>query len=104
MVISPYDLFGNDEYIDRFFAVGIIYYNNIKCQVFCLINIDILEILIYNDEMSEFLLTDYRGKTKKVNDKFGCILVPTTYELGKSEEYANLISEESSKRAIFKGW
>lgn len=60
-------------------------------------------LLIYNDEMSEFLLTDYRGKTKKVNDKFGCILVPTTYELGKSEEYANLISDESSKRSIFKG-
>lgn len=53
--------------------------------------------------MEEFLLTDYKGKTKKVKDKFGCVLIPTTYELGKSDEYAKLISDESSKRAIFKG-
>lgn len=60
-------------------------------------------MLVYNDEMEEFLLTDYKGKVKKVKDKFGCVLIPTTYELGKSEEYAKLISDESSKRAIFKG-
>ena len=45
---------------------------------------------------------DYKGKKQVVNDKYGCVLIPTTYELGKSEEYANLISDESSKRAIFK--
>ena len=59
-------------------------------------------LLIYNDEMSPFELTDYKGKKQVVNDKYGCVLIPTTYELGKSEEYANLISDESSKRAIFK--
>ena len=32
-------------------------------------------------------------KLKKVNDKYACCLVPTTYELGKSLEYAHLISE-----------
>lgn len=52
--------------------------------------------------MTEFELKDYKGKKYIVNDKYGCILIPTTYELGKSEEYANLISDESSKRAIFK--
>lgn len=59
-------------------------------------------LLVYNDEMQPFELTDYKGKKLKVIDKFACSLIPTTYELGKSEEYANLISDESSKRAIFK--
>lgn len=59
-------------------------------------------LLVYNDEMEEFELTDYKGKKKKIKDKFACVLIPTTYELGKSEEYASLISDESSKRAIFK--
>lgn len=58
-------------------------------------------LLIYNDEMNDFELTDYKGKTKKVHDKYGCSLIPTTYELGKAEEYAKLISDESSKRSIF---
>lgn len=51
--------------------------------------------------MNDFELTDYKGKTKKVHDKYGCSLIPTTYELGKAEEYAKLISDESSKRSIF---
>ncbi len=59
-------------------------------------------MLVYNDEMENFVLTDYKGKSYKVTDKYGCVLIPTTYELGKSEEYANLLSDESSKRAIFK--
>lgn len=59
-------------------------------------------LLVYNDEMKPFELIDYKGKKEKVFDKYGCSLIPTTYELGKSEEYANLISDESSKRAIFK--
>lgn len=54
--------------------------------------------------MQKFELTDYKGKKEIVTDKYGVVLVPTTYELGKSEEYSNLISDESSKRAIFKEW
>lgn len=52
--------------------------------------------------MKEFNLEDYQGNITKVNDQYGCSLIPTTYELGKSEEYSYLISDESSKRAIFK--
>lgn len=59
-------------------------------------------LLIYNDEMEEFELEDYQGNKEKLNPKYGCTIVPTTYVLGKSEEYADLISDESSKRAIFK--
>lgn len=59
-------------------------------------------LLIYNDDQIEFDLLDYQGNITHETSKFGCCLVPTTYELGKSEEYAYLISDESSKRAIFK--
>ena len=52
--------------------------------------------------MEEFELEDYQGNKEILKNKYGCVLVPTTYELGKSEEYADLISDESSKRAIFK--
>lgn len=38
-------------------------------------------LCVYNDEMKDFELIDYKGKKLKVNDKFGVILVPTTYEL-----------------------
>ena len=58
-------------------------------------------LLIYNDEMKPFELTDYKGKTRTVTDKYSCVLIPTTYVLGKSEEYANLLSDESSARAIY---
>lgn len=57
-------------------------------------------ILSYEDNMKPFKLVDYTGKEYKVFDKYGCVLVPTTYVLGKSEDYENLI--ESSNRAIFK--
>lgn len=59
-------------------------------------------LLIYNDEMKSFKLTDYKGNSEIVTDRYGCCLVPTTYELGKSEEYAELISDESSARAVYK--
>lgn len=59
-------------------------------------------LLIYNDEMIEFELIDFQGNRETVNNKYGCVLVPTTYNLGISLEYAELISDESSARAIFK--
>lgn len=59
-------------------------------------------IMIYNDEMEEFELTDFQGHKELLKNKHGAVLLPTTYVLGKSEEYADLISDESSKRAIYK--
>lgn len=52
--------------------------------------------------MREFEVTDYKGNKQKINEKYGCILIPTTYELGKSEEYAELLSDYSSARAKYK--
>ena len=58
-------------------------------------------MLIYNDEMENFELEDFQGHKEILKNRYGCVLVPTTYELGKSEEYSYLISDDSSRRAIF---
>ena len=60
------------------------------------------QTLIYLDEQEENYLIDYEGNTYKNTDKTGACLIPCSYILGKSYEYTNLISDESSKRAIFK--
>lgn len=59
-------------------------------------------LLFYCEDMKEVVIKDYLGKEYKVNDKSGCCLLPNTYKLGKSIEYAELISEKSSKRSIYK--
>lgn len=58
-------------------------------------------LMIYNDEMYDFELEDYQGNTEILTNKYGVVCVPTTYVLGKSLEYATLISDESSERAIY---
>ena len=58
--------------------------------------------LVYNDEQLPLEVTDYLGVKYKVKDKTGCCLLPTTYRLGKSYDYATLLNNESSKRALFK--
>lgn len=59
-------------------------------------------LLFYCEDMKEVVIKDYLGQEYKVNDKSGCCLLPNTYKLGKSLEYAELISEKSSKRSIYK--
>lgn len=58
-------------------------------------------LIVYNDEMSPIELTDYCGNKELLNNVYGCACVPTTYILGKSQEYMSLLSDVSSKRAIF---
>ena len=58
--------------------------------------------LFYVENQSPFELEDYLGNKHIVSDKSGVCLVPTTYILGKAIEYANLISDDSSRRAIYK--
>ena len=60
------------------------------------------QTLIYLDEQNQNELVDYQGNSYLNTDKTGCCLVPCTYVLGKAFDYANLISDESSKRALFK--
>lgn len=58
--------------------------------------------LIYSENQPSVEMVDYLGNKDIVNDKSGCTLLPTTYELSMSEEYASLVNDNSSKRAIFK--
>ena len=60
------------------------------------------QTLIYLDEQVPNDLVDYQGNKYINTDKTGCSLIPCSYVLGKALEYANLISDESSKRAIYK--
>jgi len=59
-------------------------------------------LLMYIDNQSPFVLTDYKGKESIVKDKSGCCLIPTTYVLGKALDYATLVNDNSSHRAIYK--
>lgn len=58
-------------------------------------------LLYYIDDAKPIYISDYQGNTELITQKTGSCIVPTTYVLGKAEEYADLI-EESSKRAIYK--
>lgn len=58
--------------------------------------------LAYNDNQKTFELEDFRGKKMTVTDKHGICFIPTTYTLGKSLEYAMLLEDDSSKRAVYK--
>ena len=60
------------------------------------------QTLIYLDEQVENDIIDYEGNLYHNTDKTGCCLIPCSYILGKAIDYANLISDESSKRAIYK--
>lgn len=60
------------------------------------------QTIMYNDNQSQVDIVDYLGVKYKVNDKSGCCLLPTTYKLGKSLDYANLLTDNSTKRAKFK--
>ena len=59
-------------------------------------------LIVYVEDQEEREITDYLGNTYIATDKTGCCLLPTTYVLGKSLEYANLISDDSSKGARYK--
>ena len=59
-------------------------------------------LLIYSENQENIKITDYQGNEYVVTDKTGCCIVPTTYILSKALDYAELISDNSSKRAKFK--
>lgn len=58
-------------------------------------------IIYYLDYQDDIEITDYQGNTELIEQCSGNCLLPTTYVLGKSDEYADLI-EESTKRAKFR--
>lgn len=60
------------------------------------------QLLFYIENQTPIKMTDYQGKEFEINEKSGCCLCPCTYVLGKSQEYCDLLTDNSSKRAIFK--
>ena len=59
-------------------------------------------LLMYVENQDSFILKDYKNKESIVKDKSGCSLIPTTYVLSKALDYANLVNDNSSKRAVYK--
>ena len=59
-------------------------------------------LLMYTEEQSPVEVEDYLGLKYLITDRSGCCILPNTYKLSKSLDYANLISDDSSKRARFK--
>lgn len=58
-------------------------------------------ILVYLDMQDDIEITDYQGNKEIIEQSSGSCLLPTTYILGKSEEYADLIAV-SSNRAVYR--
>ena len=58
--------------------------------------------IIYSENQIKVEMTDYLGNKAIVSDISGCCLLPATYELSMSDEYVNLLTENSSNRAIYK--
>ena len=59
-------------------------------------------LVMYTEEQSPLIVQDYLGLEYEITDRSGCCILPNTYKLSKSLDYANLISDDSSKRARFK--
>lgn len=47
-------------------------------------------------------MKDFQGNIEHLENRYGATILPTTYELSKALEYAELLSDESSKRAIYR--
>lgn len=58
-------------------------------------------IIQYNDDQIPFTLIDSEGNKQEIKEKFGVALLPTTYILGRSEEYTTFIEENSGERAKY---
>lgn len=56
----------------------------------------------YVDNQISLTLTDYLGNKKEISDKSGVCILPITYELGMSDEYAELVEDNSSKRERYR--
>lgn len=58
-------------------------------------------LLMYVENQAPIELTDLQGNKLLVKDISGCCILPTTYVLGKAQDYMKLLSEESARRAIY---
>lgn len=59
-------------------------------------------LLFYCEQQQPQEMCDYLGNKAVIEDISGCCIVPTTYVLGKSNDYASLLSENSARRSLYK--
>lgn len=59
-------------------------------------------MLMYNDTQDDIIIKDFQGNIDKIIQRSGVAIVPATYELNKSIEYADFLDENSEARAIYK--
>ena len=76
--------------------------NNFKDDLVFTADVTNKNLLFYCEGQPPVEMTDKDNNTYIVDDKSGCCVVPTTYVLSKSYDYMNLLSENSSRRAIYK--
>lgn len=58
--------------------------------------------IVYIDDQQENYFVDCNGKEYLNTDKTGCCILPCSYVLGKALDYAELLTENSSQRAIYR--
>ena len=58
--------------------------------------------IVYLDEQVENTFVDKDGKVFTNKDKTGCCILPCSYVLGKALDYAELLTDTSSQRAIYR--
>ena len=58
--------------------------------------------VMYCEEQSSIEYSDYLGLSNTVSDKSGCCILPTSYVLSKSLDYAELLSSRSTERQLYK--
>ena len=59
-------------------------------------------LVAYNDFQEPIIMKDYLSNDYYIEDKSGVCILPTTYVLGKSEDYVELLTDASSSRARYK--
>ena len=60
------------------------------------------QIIFYVEDQENIKMIDYLGNERIVTDKSSCTILPNTYKMSRALDYANLISDNSSKRAIYR--
>ena len=58
--------------------------------------------VMYCEEQSSIEFRDYLGELGNASDKSGCCIIPTSYVLSKSLDYAELLSARSTERQLYK--
>lgn len=58
--------------------------------------------VVYIDHQEKIELVDYLGNKMLIEDKGGCCLIPASYTLSKSNDYRMLLTDNHSKRAVYK--